>query len=155
MEARHEIHIGERQNALRASCVRDVPPADWKRLPAGGWDAPHLLRSQLLRRSLRECEPASRQSRKRILKPGRTNELRLWPESSDADHRGHRGVELLLANRNANRNVPMHQLHCLPANANAAPHMLPEEVLHLVDQQTALPPVRRACEHEGIIDDIC
>src|SRR6476646_2250765 len=90
-EARHEIHIGERQNALRASRVRDVPPADRQRLPAGGWDAPHLLRSQLLRGSLRERRPASRQPDKSILKQERSNKQHLWPKSSDGYHCGGSG----------------------------------------------------------------
>lgn len=47
----------------------------------------------------------------------------------------------------------MYQLNCFPANTNAAPHMLPDELFSLTS--TALPPVRRACEHEGIVDDIC
>jgi hypothetical protein len=54
-----EIHPGQRQDAPPSTCVCDVREADCNRLPAGNRDAPHLLRSRLLCRSLHQRNPAS------------------------------------------------------------------------------------------------
>jgi hypothetical protein len=62
-----EIHFGERPVAAPASLLCDVRSADRKELSARGRYTTHLLRSGLLRRSLRKRVPASGQSRKSIM----------------------------------------------------------------------------------------
>jgi len=58
-EAPREIHSGQWQDALRSACLCDVRETDFSRLPPGNRDAPHLLQSRLLRRSLQQRNPAS------------------------------------------------------------------------------------------------
>jgi DNA-binding response OmpR family regulator len=70
-EVRREIHFGEREDAASAILVRKVRSAGRNELPARSRDAAHLLRSQLLRSSLRKRRPASRQSGNSIIEqPG-------------------------------------------------------------------------------------
>jgi len=66
-EVPHEIRVGERQVALPTILLRGMRRADRQTLPAGSWDAPDLLRSQLLCRSLQQRRPASRKSIKSIM----------------------------------------------------------------------------------------
>jgi hypothetical protein len=47
-ETRHEICSGQRQEALRPACLRDVRETYYIRLPAGDRNSPHLLQSRLL-----------------------------------------------------------------------------------------------------------
>jgi len=58
-EALREIHFGQWQEALRSARLCDVREADFSRLPPGNRDAPHLLQSRLLHRSLQQRNPAS------------------------------------------------------------------------------------------------
>jgi hypothetical protein len=70
-EAPREIHPGEWQDAPSAILLCGVRSAGQSELSAGNRDAPHLLRSQLLRRSLQRRRPASRKSVKSIMNPSR------------------------------------------------------------------------------------
>jgi hypothetical protein len=60
--APHEIHPGQWQDAAPKAHLRVLLPADQSRLPARNRDAPHLLRSRLLRRSLQKRVRASRKT---------------------------------------------------------------------------------------------
>jgi hypothetical protein len=61
-EAPREIHPGEWEDAPAPILVRDVRSFGRITLSTGICDAPHLLRSKLLRDSLQRRRPASRQS---------------------------------------------------------------------------------------------
>jgi hypothetical protein len=69
----HEICLGEWPDAPPAMLLCDVRSANWSRLPARDRDAPHLLRSRLLRGSLQMRRPASRKSGESIMTPSRPN----------------------------------------------------------------------------------
>lgn len=59
-ETRHEIHSGQRQEALRPTCLRDVRTADFVRLPAGDRNTPHLLQSRVLLGALQQRHSSPR-----------------------------------------------------------------------------------------------
>ena len=82
-EAPHEIHHGEWQDALPAITLLDVQSADPDKLSAGSRNPSHLLRSQMLRRSLQKRGPASRKNGPGIMNSRRANTPGLWPKSSD------------------------------------------------------------------------
>src|ERR1700686_132577 len=87
--APHEIHQGEWPDAAPKAFLRVLRLADRSRLPARNQDAPHLLRSRLLRRSLQKPVHASRTTGNGIMSASQPNKLGLWPESSD-EHGGSR-----------------------------------------------------------------
>src|SRR3954454_3532796 len=58
---------------------------------------------------------------------------RLRPESTLVERCGQRGSFLFLVNGTTSWKKPMYRFHYYPANANAAPHMVLEEVGALYD----------------------
>jgi hypothetical protein len=84
--ASHEIHPGEGQDAAPKALLRVLLPADRSRLPARNRDAPHLLRSRLLRRPLQQRVLASRKTGNRIMSARQPNKPSPWPGSPDEHH---------------------------------------------------------------------
>jgi hypothetical protein len=84
--APHEIHPGEWQNAAPKALLRVLLPADRSRLPARNRDAPHLLRSRLLRRTLQKRVRASRKAGNGIMSARQPSKPNPWPGSPD-EHR--------------------------------------------------------------------
>jgi hypothetical protein len=60
-----------------------LPPANRSRLLARNRDAPHLLRSRLLRRSLHKRARASRKTGNGIMSARQPNKPSHWPRSPD------------------------------------------------------------------------
>jgi hypothetical protein len=108
-------------------------------LPAGSWDAPDLLRSQLLCRSLQQRRRSSRTQGKNIVTLQPPDKPSLGPESP---YRRCDPAEVdPTAAKASVEGASMHQLHSsFLTNANVALH----------------PPldVHRAYAQEGITDDI-
>ncbi len=84
--APHEIYPGEWQNAAPKALLRVLLPADRSRLPARNRDAPHLLRSRLLRRTLQKRVRASRKAGNGIMSARQPSKPNPWPGSPD-EHR--------------------------------------------------------------------
>jgi hypothetical protein len=87
--APNEIHLGEWQDAAPKAPLRVLRSVDRSRLPARSRDAPHLLRSRLLRRSLQKRVRASRKPGNGIMSVSQPNKPGPWPESPD-EHRSRR-----------------------------------------------------------------
>jgi hypothetical protein len=87
--APHEIHPGQWQEAAPKAHLRVLFPADRSRLLARNRDAPHLLRSRLLRRTLQKRVRASRKTGNGIMSARPPIEPSPWPGSPD-EHRCNR-----------------------------------------------------------------
>jgi hypothetical protein len=91
-------------------------------LPARSWDAPYLLRSRLLCRSLQQRRRSSRTKGTNVVTVRQPDKPRLWPESHAATKR--KCVQLL-PKASANGRALMHRHYTsFFTSANVAPHTL-------------------------------
>jgi hypothetical protein len=143
-----EIHPSKWSDPVPAISLCDVRSADPNKLPAGSRNAAHLLRSQMLCRSLQKRDPASRKDGLGVMNSWRRNIAGLWPQSfdiHDCDPRSRRfsAVDFYLVML-SRRGRPI-----------ARPPRLRPGIARLLDRVTALPSVRRAYAQEGITGEIC